>query len=50
MAANAAYGQYRPVYHGLCLKFGAVVVMAAAHVAAWVITTDQKAVHTPNVD
>jgi hypothetical protein len=24
--------------------------MAAAHVAAWVITTDQKAVHTPNVD
>jgi hypothetical protein len=32
------------------LKFGVVVAMAVAHVAAWVITTDQKAVHTPNVD
>jgi hypothetical protein len=32
------------------LKYGVVVAMAAAHVAVWVITTDQKAVHTLNAD
>jgi hypothetical protein len=32
------------------LKLGVVVARVVAHVAAWDLTTDQKAVHTLNVD
>jgi hypothetical protein len=49
MVANAAYGLCQQASHGLCLKYGVAVVMVVAHVAAWLTTTDQKAVHMPNV-
>jgi steroid 5-alpha reductase family enzyme len=32
------------------LKYGVVVAMVVVHVAAWLITTDQKAAHTLNAD